>query len=144
MTKTASGTPLEGRTSLVLLTVAPDETGGLPQSGRSGYVLDLSDPERIMRVVDALRNGATPEQGALRRVRVTVHAEECHTHGLSPRELEVLGALTEGLSYKMIADRLAIRYETVRSHMKGIYAKMGVNNNTAAVAKAINGGLVAA
>ena len=58
--------------------------------------------------------------------------------GLSPRETDVLRELVEGLSYKMIAHKLGISFETVRSHIKRIYEKLGVHNNTEAVALALN------
>ncbi|MBL0128729.1 MAG: response regulator transcription factor [Flavobacteriales bacterium] len=103
-----------------------------------------------MRTVEDLRNGRKPIADA-RRVTVQLRpmhiGPECTAvkdHRLSPRELDVLRALVGGLSYKMIAAELRISFETVRSHMKCIYQKMQVNNNTAAVAKAIHEGLVAA
>jgi DNA-binding NarL/FixJ family response regulator len=57
---------------------------------------------------------------------------------LSIREKEVLGLLVDGLSYKMIAGKLNITYDTVRAHMKKIYEKLHVASMTEAVAKAIN------
>ena len=57
---------------------------------------------------------------------------------LSPREKEVLSLLVDGLSYKMIAGKLNITYDTVRAHMKKIYEKLHVTSMTEAVAKAIN------
>jgi DNA-binding CsgD family transcriptional regulator len=51
---------------------------------------------------------------------------------------EVLGLLVDGLSYKMIAGKLKITYDTVRAHMKKIYEKLHVASMTEAVAKAIN------
>jgi DNA-binding NarL/FixJ family response regulator len=109
-----------------------------------GYLLDLHAPDKLLDVLQDLRNGVAPDQRCLQRVRVTVHPRTGEAHGLSPRELEVLTALTQGLSYKMIADKLTISFETVRSHIKCIYSKMAVNNCASAVAKAIHAGLVAA
>lgn len=57
---------------------------------------------------------------------------------LSHREKEVLALLVEGLSYKMIAFKLNITYDTVRAHMKNIYEKLHVASMIEAVAKAIN------
>lgn len=57
---------------------------------------------------------------------------------LTAREKDVLSLLVDGLSYKMIADRLHITYDTVRAHMKKIYEKLHVTSMTEAVAKAIN------
>ncbi len=61
---------------------------------------------------------------------------------LSIREKEVLDLLVNGLSYKMIADKLHITYDTVRAHMKKIYEKLHVASMTEAVAMAINQKLV--
>jgi len=57
---------------------------------------------------------------------------------LNSRENEVLALLVDGLSYKMIAARLNITYDTVRAHMKKIYEKLHVTSMTEAVAKTIN------
>lgn len=57
---------------------------------------------------------------------------------LSNREREVLSLLVRGYSYKMIAFKLDITYDTVRAHMKKIYEKLQVSSMTEAVAKAIN------
>jgi DNA-binding NarL/FixJ family response regulator len=56
---------------------------------------------------------------------------------LSRREKEVLKLLVEGLSYKMIADRCEISFETVKTYIKRIYEKLHVACMTEAVAKAL-------
>ena len=68
----------------------------------------------------------------------TILPEEEKDYHLSAREKEVLGLLVDGLSYKMIAAKLNITYDTVRAHMKKIYEKLHVASMTEAVAKAIN------
>jgi LuxR family maltose regulon positive regulatory protein len=52
---------------------------------------------------------------------------------LSGRELEVLRLMAEGLRYEEVAERLVISLNTVRSHVKTIYGKLGVNNRTRAI-----------
>jgi DNA-binding NarL/FixJ family response regulator len=47
---------------------------------------------------------------------------------LTPREIEVLKALTEGLDGKEIAQRLSISTTTERNHMASILAKLGVHS----------------
>lgn len=59
--------------------------------------------------------------------------------GLSARESEVLALLSEGLSNQQIADGLYLNVETVRSHLKQIYSKLGVHTRTQATAKALRG-----
>jgi len=47
---------------------------------------------------------------------------------LTPRERDVAAGLTEGLSYREIADKLFISHETVKTHVNNIYKKAGVKN----------------
>ena len=55
---------------------------------------------------------------------------------LSERELQVLRLLANGLSNQEIADALIVSINTVRTHLRRIYAKLAVNNRTAAVSRA--------
>ena len=65
------------------------------------------------------------------------HESKPETYGLSEREKEILQYLVNGLSYKMIADKLEISYNTVNSHIKKIYDKLQVHSVSEAVSKAI-------
>jgi non-specific serine/threonine protein kinase len=62
--------------------------------------------------------------------------------GLTPRELDVLRLLAEGLSNREIGEALFISPETARRHATSIYAKLGVTTRTAAAAFAHRHGLV--
>jgi DNA-binding NarL/FixJ family response regulator len=62
---------------------------------------------------------------------------------LTPRELEVLDLLAEGLSNKRIAARLKISDQTVKFHVAAICGKLGAVNRTDAVRRAIRRGIVA-
>jgi DNA-binding CsgD family transcriptional regulator len=55
---------------------------------------------------------------------------------LTPRELEVLAALSEGLTNKAIARRLNISLHTVKFHIESLFRKLGARTRTEAVAKA--------
>jgi DNA-binding NarL/FixJ family response regulator len=61
---------------------------------------------------------------------------------LTPRELDVLGLLAEGLPNKAIARRLDISDQTVKFHVAAIYGKLGAANRTDAVRRAVRRGLV--
>jgi DNA-binding NarL/FixJ family response regulator len=61
---------------------------------------------------------------------------------LTPRELEVLGLLSQGLSNKSIADRLRISEHTAKFHVNSILAKLGAEGRTEAVVRAAKLGLV--
>ena len=61
---------------------------------------------------------------------------------LTPREIEVLELLAEGLPNKTIAARLGISDQTVKFHVAAICGKLGAANRTEAVRRAIRRGLV--
>jgi len=61
---------------------------------------------------------------------------------LTPRELEVLQLLAEGLANKAIAQRLAISEHTVKFHVNAIMSKLGAQSRTAAVVQATRLGLI--
>jgi DNA-binding CsgD family transcriptional regulator len=62
---------------------------------------------------------------------------------LTPREIEVLELLAEGLANKAIASRLGISDQTVKFHVSSIYSKLGAANRTDAVRRAVRRGLIA-
>ena len=64
--------------------------------------------------------------------------------GLSPRELEVLEHLAEGLRNRDIGERLFISDRTVARHLAQIFAKLGVSTRTAAVREGRARGLLTA
>ena len=80
-------------------------------------------------VVDAILIAASPADRAL-------------AEPLTPREIEVLELLVEGLSNKTIAARLGISDQTVKFHVAAICGKLGAANRTDAVRRAIRRGLV--
>lgn len=61
---------------------------------------------------------------------------------LTPREVEVLECLAQGLANKEIALRLTISEHTVKYHISSIYSKFGVNNRTEAVRQGIRSGII--
>jgi DNA-binding NarL/FixJ family response regulator len=65
------------------------------------------------------------------------------SYGLTPRELEVLELLADGLGTSAIAERLVISKKTVATHVQRLLAKLGVHSRGAAVALAHREGLVA-
>jgi DNA-binding NarL/FixJ family response regulator len=146
MTNTSSNRPHKEKRPMQLIALMTSDANNGPLHGRTtvGYVLPMNDSGSMAQALEDLHEGRLPSTGRKVRVMLRPEKENASSSRLSPRETEVLHALVEGLSYKMIADRLAISFETVRTHLKAIYTKMEVNNNTAAVAKAIHWGLVAA
>lgn len=61
---------------------------------------------------------------------------------LSDREKDILASLVEGNSYKIIADKLFISLDTVRTHIRNIYRKLHVHSQSGTVAKALKEGIL--
>lgn len=134
---------------IMMLTVFGDEERVYEslRAGAVGYLLKNNDPNAVIDAIHEVHAGGAPMTPSIAR-KVMLHFQqtaatvEAPDFGLSPREKEVLQGLVDGLSYKMIADRLEIGFETVRSHIKRIYEKLHVHNNAEAVAKTLKGRLL--
>lgn len=70
-------------------------------------------------------------------------ADDPPVETLTPREIEVLELLAEGLPNKGIAERLGISDQTVKFHVASISGKLGASNRTDAVRRAVRRGLIA-
>ena len=112
------------------------------KAGANGYILKNAEPQRLLHAISEVYNGGAPmTPGIAKKILQqfqTILPEEEKDYHLSIREKEVLSSLVDGLSYKMIAGKLNITYDTVRAHMKKIYEKLHVASMTEAVAKALN------
>ena len=114
-------------------------------AGADGYLLKNSSPDRLLEALQQLQKGESPMTPAIaRKVLNYFSAKKIkqEVYQLTEKEKEVLKCLTEGLSYKMIAAEMKISIETVRTHLKRIYAKLHVSSSTQAVSKALNEKLV--
>lgn len=62
--------------------------------------------------------------------------------GLTPRELEILGRIAEGLSNREIGEKLFVSENTVKTHSARVFEKLGVGRRTQAVQEARRLGLI--
>jgi DNA-binding NarL/FixJ family response regulator len=138
-----SVTPLE--TSDVILT----DDGAMAGSNTPAVVLDESAAAAGLLPADA---DIAQIDAALRAVAVGLFVRPAPSFFdsddttpmplLTPREIEILMALRDGLSNKAIARRLDISQHTVKFHAESIFRKLGVTNRVEAVAKGLRRGLV--
>ena len=114
------------------------------KAGASGYLLKRAPKEEILRAISEVKAGGAPMTGEIARLVVQSFQVESSDglkeQGLSPRELEILEQLSEGISNKRIAARLGISPETVRTHLGRIYEKLHVQGRTEAVSKYLKAG----
>lgn len=112
-------------------------------SGANGYTLKTSTSEKIIEGIYDVYNGHSSLSPPIAKKVLRLFSEKFSSpvdiinFSLSPREKEVLQELVDGNSYKMIADKLGITYDTVRAHIKQIYRKLQVSSISAAVSKAL-------
>ena len=109
------------------------------KSGASGYLLKSSPPEVLFEAIRDLRSGGTPLSVNIARKVVRYFQAagqvERENEKLSSREIQVLDLMATGLINKEIADKLSISLQTVKTHVKRIYAKMHARNRMEAVLK---------
>jgi DNA-binding NarL/FixJ family response regulator len=135
---------------VVFLTVYDDEQY-LYQALRVGAAGFLLKRIRGGELVDYLRRIADGEVliDPSLAGRVALSAARLHSGefwpgahlGLTQRESEVLSLLVAGLSNRAIAAKLVVSEETVKTHSRGIYRKLGVSDRAAAVTVALREGV---
>jgi DNA-binding NarL/FixJ family response regulator len=117
------------------------------RNGANGYFLKKTSPEKLIEGIRDVMEGGAPMTASVAKKVLEVFkyqspSAENPKFDLTPREIEILGLLVKGLSYKMIADTCGITWHTVNFHCKKIYEKLHVHSATEAVAKAIEGKIV--
>jgi LuxR family maltose regulon positive regulatory protein len=97
-------------------------------SAPAGADVVVASPMFIDLVVDGLRAAKTTTSRSEALSELVVP--------MSERELEVLDRLTLGLSYREMADQLYISRNTVKTHVRHVYTKLGVASRDAALVEA--------
>lgn len=108
------------------------------KAGASGYLLKRSTRAEILEAIFEVQQGGAPMSGEIARKVVLSFSEPVlpkETGQLTPRQEEILGLLARGFVTKEIAQTLDISFDTVRFHLKDIYAKLHVRSKTEAVVK---------
>jgi len=106
-------------------------------SGATGYLLKSSGPQQIFEGIREIFQGGSPMSAEIARMVVASFNKQPEDNKLlksfSPREQEILVALSRGLSYKEIASELFISIETVRTYLRKIYETLQVHSKVEAL-----------
>ena len=129
---------------ILMLTVYMDPGKVLESlcAGASGYILKTTPFQQIRESIKIVHAGGAPMSPPIaRKVIEHFHGEHATSAGppLTGKEREVITGLVDGLSYRMIADRLCVTIETVRSHIKNIYRKLQVHNKAEVIRRNLRG-----
>lgn len=118
------------------------------RAGARGYILKRIDAHELVNHLRRVQEGDVVIDPALTG-RVAMSAARLSSGeywpgadvGLTQRESEVLALLVAGLSNRGIATKLVISEETVKTHIRGLYRKLGVPDRGGAIAYALREGL---
>lgn len=115
------------------------------QAGAQGYLLKGAPREELFNAVRVVHAGGSllqPVVASKLLQRVSHGQEPAAVESLTPRELDVLHLLAQGLQNKEIATQLVISERTVKFHVSSIMGKLGAGNRTEAVSIAAQQGLI--
>ena len=116
---------------------------GALRAGARGYLLKGASRAEIFSAVRTVHaGGSLLEPGVTTRLLDHMREERDRTEPLTPREFEVLGLISEGLSNGEIAGRLFVTERTVKFHVSSILAKLGAGNRTEAARIAVRRGII--
>jgi DNA-binding NarL/FixJ family response regulator len=137
---------------IILTTFDLDEYafGGL-RAGASGFLVKDTRPAELLAAVRAVASGEAAISGRVTRRMLELFggrlpasdgATPALLASLTPRELEILTAIGEGLSNREIADRFFVAESTVKTHVGRVLQKLGLRDRVQAVIFAYGEGLV--
>ena len=104
-------------------------------AGAVGYLLKDADPDDVLDGIRSVNRGESPITPRAARELLGARsgtASVAQTAQLTPREIEVLALVREGLANKQIARRLGITERTVKAHLTSAFSRIGVRDRTAA------------
>ena len=109
-------------------------------AGANGYILKKTAPDKLYEAIqEVIRGGAPLSPSVARKVLESFRPSgQVIDYALSKREKEILELLVEGYPTKQIASELFLAFDTVRTHLRNIYAKLHVNCGKEAIAKALS------
>jgi DNA-binding NarL/FixJ family response regulator len=120
-------------------------------AGADGYLSKRTAPGQILDELRVVMAGGAPLSAGVARTVLMLLRDQAPPAreplggaalDLTEREQQVLGCLVRGMAYKQAADALGISLDTVRFHVRRVYAKLQVHSVAEAVVRAIREGLV--
>ncbi len=145
-------------TAIIVLAVDEDEESLFDaiKAGAAAFILKDVGPDDLIMIIRRVRNGeylindrvfAKPAVAS----RVLKEFRDLAVYGqpetpifapLSPREVEILDNIAQGMTNKQVAYALSISEQTVKNHMSSILRKLSVNDRTQAVVYAMRQGWI--
>jgi DNA-binding NarL/FixJ family response regulator len=121
------------------------------RAGAAGYVLKTASRDELVGAIEAAHRGRvllSPEaqqrlaDEVSRRVEIGDAKGGRWRESLTPRELEVLELVCDGLANKTIAHKLNVSVSTVKAHLNNVFEKFGIHDRTHLAVEAVSRGVV--
>jgi DNA-binding NarL/FixJ family response regulator len=126
------------KAEVVLITVYsdPERLFQALCAGAVGYLLKSTTLRDVKAGLLEVLEGGSPMSPAIAR-HVVRHFQPAPdlTEVLTPRELQLVQAIEEGLSYRLVAERLSISLNTVRTYIRRVYDKLEINSKAELTAR---------
>jgi two-component system, NarL family, nitrate/nitrite response regulator NarL len=128
-----------------VVALASDESGATDAwaAGARGVLSRDIDAETLVSTLDAVARGLVVADPGLSARVPAIREQSAPQADVTPRELQVLGLMAEGMPNKTIAVRLGISEHTVKFHVNALLNKLGAHSRTEAVTRATRMGLIA-
>jgi DNA-binding NarL/FixJ family response regulator len=119
---------------VLVLTSFGDESRILAalNAGALGYLLKHTDPDDLIEAVRSVHVGGVPLDPRAGRVLIEQRRRSPMAGDLTPRELEVLRLVSQGMANKQIARRMSITERTVKAHLTSVFQRVGVTDRVQA------------
>lgn len=119
---------------------SPSDMDAALQLGAAGFISKTADGQMLLEAATRLLFG---EQVVIANESCALDRQSSAKElGVTPRQLEILDLLAEGLPNKVICQRLSLSEDTVKTHLKALFAAMNSHNRTECVSNARKLGLV--
>ncbi|HEX3080586.1 MAG TPA: response regulator transcription factor [Puia sp.] len=116
-------------------------------AGASGFILKKTSPSRLVEAIQEVNAGGAPMSPTIASKVFQLfqrfapgETPEGETAALTKRESEILKMMKEGDNFHVIASKIFLSYDTVRTHVRSIYKKLHVTSVNQAIVKAFKRG----
>lgn len=113
----------------------------LAHSGVKGVILKTADTEELAKAIRCILNGNVYFCVHFKKILSQTFYANDTRENLTQREIEVLHLIAQGLSTREIAERICLSVNTIESHRKNLFIKLGAKNSVDLIMKAINKGM---
>ncbi|MBL1406872.1 MAG: DNA-binding response regulator [Hyphomicrobiales bacterium] len=130
------------QTALIVISMTDEESvaNDIMSAGANGFISKSVPPDEMVRAIEKITQGETVI--CLDADTSGLHMYQNDFARLPPRHVDILLLLGQGKTNKEIARDLDISPNTVRTHISGLFKKLGVSTRSAAVAIAAQQGLI--